>query len=111
MTRVKINPGVCGFIAEVTAVSQDDGESVKLTVSSQCQAVGKLLEAGDTFDPFELCLKRPGENPLYKIAGGYFPAHAACPVIAGIIKCAEAECHLALPRDASMVFEECNPEN
>jgi len=112
MTKVRINPGVCGFVAEVTAVSEDDGENVKITVSSECQSVKKLLSVtGNSFDPYELCLKKPGGNALYKCAAELFPAHAACPVIAGIIKCAEAECRLALPRDASITFEECNPEN
>ena len=37
-------------------------------------------------------------------AAEHFPAHASCPVIAGITKCAEAECSLALKHDASIRF-------
>ena len=82
MTTVQIQPGICGFTTKVEAVSEDQ----------------------DTFDAFELCLVKPGHGPLFEYAGEHFPIHAACPVIAGIIKCAEVECRLALPADAQIQF-------
>ena len=39
-------------------------------------------------------------------AAEHFPVHAACPVFAGITKCAEGECDLALRQDAGIFFEE-----
>lgn len=105
MTKVTINPGVCGLITRVQAQSEDQIE-VKVTVESDCQGISKLFEAiGDTFDAFEVCLSAPVKNPLYQAAVDYLPGHAACPVLAGIIKCMEAECRLALPRDAGIHFE------
>jgi len=59
---------------------------------------------GDTFDAYEVCLVTPGTGPLYEYAREHFPVHAACPVIAGITKCMEAECRLALKSDASISF-------
>ena len=104
MTAVQIQPGVCGFTTKVEAVSEDQ-EEVKITVQSGCESVCKMMdEMGDTFDAFELCLVKPGHGPLFEYAGEHFPIHAACPVIAGIIKCAEVECRLALPRDAEIKF-------
>lgn len=80
---------------------------VKLHVSSGCAAVQKMMAAlGDTFDAYELCLAKPGAGPLFEFAGENFPVHAGCPVIAGITKCVEAECRLALPKDASIRFVE-----
>lgn len=106
MTKVIIEPGVCGFKAVVTAESEDQQE-VKLHVASGCKAVQGMMEAlGDTFDAFELCLTKPGTGPLYQYASEHFPGHASCPVIAGITKCAEAECVLALKRPASIRFVE-----
>ena len=106
MKRVKIDPGVCGFVTMVEAESED-GMEVKLRIRSGCDAVMKMMkELGDTFDAFELCLKKPGENMLYEYASKNFPGHASCPVIAGIVKCAEAECNLALPRNVSFTFED-----
>ncbi|AGA69973.1 hypothetical protein Desdi_2553 [Desulfitobacterium dichloroeliminans LMG P-21439] len=105
MTKVTINPGICGFITKVEASSRD-GEEVTLKVASDCEAVQKMMkELGDTFDAFELCLTKPGNGPLFGFASQHFPVHAACPVIAGIIKCAEAECQLALPRNSEIIFE------
>ena len=105
MKKLKIEPGVCGFTAVVEADFDEDEGTVKLKVASGCQSVRKMLEdLGDTFDSYELCLKKPGEGPLYDYARAHFPGHAACPVVAGILKCAEAESGLALPRDASFTF-------
>ena len=104
MTTVQVDPGVCGFTTNVEAVSEDQ-EEVKITVKTGCESVRKMMEElGDTFDAFELCLTRPGQGPLFEYAGEHFPIHAACPVIAGIIKCAEVECKLALTKDAQIKF-------
>ena len=106
MTKVRIEPGVCGLITTVTAESEDQQE-VTIMVASGCESVRKMMEAlGDTFDTYELCLTKPGVGPLYEYASENFPGHASCPVIAGIIKCAEAECKLALKRDVSIQFVE-----
>jgi hypothetical protein len=105
MTGVKINPGVCGFSTRVRAESEDQME-VRVSVHSGCPSIKAMMqELGDTFDAYELCLTKPGEGPLFEYARAHFPVHAACPVIAGIIKCAEAECRLALPRYCSIVFD------
>lgn len=104
MTKVVIEPGICKLRAVVTARSDDDQE-VRLEVATDCKAVRDMMAAlGGTFDAYELCLVRPGKGPLYEYAGAHFPVHVSCPVIAGIVKCAEAECHLALKCDASIRF-------
>lgn len=104
MTKVIIEPGVCGFKAVVTAESEDQQE-VTLQVVSGCKAVqGMMEELGDTFDAYELCLTKPGTGPLYAYASAHFPGHACCPIIAGITKCVEAECGLALKRPVSIRF-------
>ena len=105
MTKVMINPGVCGLVTAVEARSEDQME-VELTVKSGCEAVRNMMkELGNTFDAFSICLGKPGFGPFYDYAREHFPGHASCPVIAGILKCAEAECGLALPREASITFE------
>lgn len=105
MTKVRITQGICGFVTIVEAVSAD-GEEVVLTVNSGCESVRKMFEAlGNTFDSYELCLNKPGCGPLYEYAADNFPAHCGCLAIPGVIKAAEAECRLALPCDASIVFE------
>lgn len=104
MTKVKIEPGICGFTTMITADTNED-EEVALKVSTGCESVKKMMvELGDTYDAIELCLAKPGSGVFYDYARDHFPVHAACPVINGILKCVEAEGQLALKRDASITF-------
>ena len=106
MTKVRIDPGICGMIATVTAESED-GMEVVLTVDSPCKGVKSMMEAlGSEFDAYEICFTKPGTNPLYEYAAEHFPGHGACPILAGITKCVEAECRLALKKDVSITFIE-----
>ena len=106
MTKVRIEPGICGLTAVVEAEAVED-YTVRLRVASGCSAVQGMMKAlGGTFSAFELCLTKPGTGPLYAYAAEHFPVHAACPVIAGITKCAEAECGLALRQNAGIFFED-----
>ncbi len=108
MTKVTIEPGICGLKTKVAAQADEEKENVKIKVASGCKAITEMMKfLGEDFDTFELCLTRPGKGPLYEFASsGSFPVHASCPVIAGITKCAEVECALALPKDAHITFEE-----
>lgn len=106
MTKLTINPGVCGFIAKVEAIS-DGGMAVTVKVETGCESVTKMFkDLGDTFNPYEICMARPGAGPLYEYAAQNFISHGCCPTIAGIIKAMEAECGLALKRDVSFTFEQ-----
>ena len=105
MKKVKVNPGVCGLKTIIEAESMEDDMEVRLKVTSACDAVTKMMEAlGDTFESFDICLRKPGQGPFFEYASKHFPVHCACPTISGIIKCAEAECNLALPRDVEIKF-------
>ena len=103
MTKVEIMPGVCGLTALVTAESED-GMEAKVTVETQCGGIRKVMEeVGDELDAYDICFQKPGTGALYEAAAKHCP-HAAWPGIAGIIKCIEAECKMALPKDASIRF-------
>ena len=108
MTKVKIEPGICGFTTTVRAVADADDETdLTVRVATGCPSVKGMMEAlGDSFDAYEVCLRKPGEGPFFDYAKQHFPVHVSCPVINGIIKCMEAEAHLALKRDASIAFVE-----
>ena len=94
------------MITLVTADSED-GETVRLNLESNCGAVQKMLSVlGDEFDVFDVCMIKPGEGPFYEYAAENFPGHGGCPVCAGIAKCIEAECHMALKKDVSIRFVE-----
>lgn len=106
MTKVVINPGVCGFITTVTAIAGEEDETeLTVAVKSGCDAVRDMMEQlGGTFNAYEECLVKPGHGRIYEYAAQHFPIHAACPVLSGIIKCMEAESGLALKRNASIEF-------
>jgi hypothetical protein len=108
MTKVMIDPGVCGFVTRAEAeLTDEDTYEVKLTVKSGCSAVKSMMETlGDSADAISSCLVKPGCGPFYEYAKEHFPGHCACPVIAGITKAIEAECGLALKKDASIRFIE-----
>ena len=107
MTKVRIEAGICGHVTTVAAESED-GMDVTLKVETDCAAIRKLFdELGDGFDAYELCFSKPGGGILYEVASTDLEvSHGACPVIAGAIKAVEAECHLALPKNASITFVE-----
>lgn len=106
MTKVEINPGICKLKTKVTAETENNIE-VKIKVATGCKAVKDMMNSlGDAFDAYELCLVNPGCGPLYEYAAEHFPVHVGYPVIAGITKCAEAECGLALKCDADIRFIE-----
>lgn len=105
MTKVTIDPGVCGLITSVQATSEDQMD-VEVVVKSACESIQQMMkELGTAHDAFEVCLKRPGDNAFYEYAKENFPVHAGCPAIAGIVKCIEAECRLALPKNSCITFE------
>ena len=105
MKKVLIDAGICGFMTTVEANSED-GMTAAIIIQSDCDGVMKMAkELGDDVDAFEVCLKKGGDGPVYDAARTCCP-HAACPVPAGIIKCVEAECKLALPKDAGIHFVE-----
>ena len=104
MTKLLIDSGICGMQTTVAVVSED-GETVTVRVESPCGAVQKMMtELGEAFDVFDVCMVKPGEGPFYSYAAEHFPGHAGCPVCAGIAKCIEAECRMALKKDASIRF-------
>lgn len=104
MTKVKVEPGPCNFATEITA-SMNEDDQVNVKVVSGCKSVMEMMGAlGDEFDPYEVCLVKPGGGPLIAFASEHFPLHAACPVLNGITKCIEVEAGLALPHDVMIQF-------
>ena len=105
MTKVRIDPGICGLKTVVTAEADEDG-GVIVKIDSQCPSITAMAkELGEEFDPYELCMQKPGNGPLYEYARTH-AGHAACATISGIIKCVEAECRLALKKNAIIEFIE-----
>lgn len=106
MTKVKVNPGPCGFTGEITAQLTGDEDEVQVAVATGCPAVNKMLEElGNTFEPYSICMKKPGSNAFYEYASEKFPIHAGCATLIALTKAIEAEAGLALKKNVTIEFE------
>lgn len=62
MTKVRIEPGICGFTAIAEAEAAEDF-MVHLRVASGCAAVQEMMKAlGSTFSAFDVCLTGRGRG-------------------------------------------------
>jgi hypothetical protein len=101
MTKVTIDPGICGFTVTVTA-EKDQGKKVRISLDTECEMVMSMLEdilVLDMRDAFTGHL----HNPVYRSAAMHLK-HTACPVPAGILKTVEVELSLCLPKDVVIKF-------
>lgn len=108
MTKTKIQAGPCRFETIVTA-EKVGKRKIKLHVDTQCPNMQKMYagwvaENGDEFDPFQFCMNRPGQDALHTYAAAHLPPHAACPVLAGLLRTIEAEAGLCVKADMSIQF-------
>jgi hypothetical protein len=101
MTKVRINSGVCGFTATVTA-EKVDKRKVRITIESDCEMVQNLASELPVLDMMSAFTPHLN-NPVYRAASKHIK-HIACPVPAGIIKALEVEMGLAVPKDAGIIF-------
>ena len=103
--KATIHAGVCGFITEVTATSEDE-QYVQLAVSSPCENIQGLAA------------RLPEELDAYAELGAGFDGelhqavHAAlrgccsgCVVPAGLFKAMQVAACVALPRDIAIQIE------
>ena len=99
MARIVIDPGICGFMAEV--VAEMEGEMCSLEISCECEPVQRMARELTQVDPMAE-IGFHGDGPLtLKMFTKHLP-HPACPVPTGILKAVEIAAGLALPKDASI---------
>ena len=84
MTKTLIQSGPCRFETRVTAE--------------------RVAKNGDELDPYKFCMSRPGQDALHTYAAAHLPPHAACPVLAGLLRTVEAEAGLCVKADMSVKF-------
>jgi hypothetical protein len=99
MAKAEILPGNCGFITTVEATM--DGDTCKLSITSECKAIQKLAQELTEVNPYqEISFRR--NTPQILQMGAKYCTHAACPVPVGIIKAVEVEAGMALPMDVTI---------
>ena len=99
--KAKVDAGICGMSAEITALSEEQFGPVELDIDTDCPHIQKLAEELTEISPFEEISFR-GEGPKTLRMAAKHCQHAACPVPAGIIKAIEVASGMALPKDATI---------
>ncbi|MBI5634058.1 MAG: hypothetical protein HZA15_11330 [Nitrospirae bacterium] len=103
MTKVQVNPGVCGF-AVVVKVERDKERNFHIYLDTECEMVKKMAEELSFLEfraPFSAIL----HNPVYRSASRNLK-HAACPIPSAILKAIEVEAGACLPRPVTITFAE-----
>lgn len=98
MTKVEINPGICG-LKTTLSIESEDMQMAKLIISSDCPHIMHMQEELSELDAYIECFSKLLSSNVYKTADKYIK-HVACPVPSAIIKGIEVECGLALPKEA-----------
>jgi len=101
-TTIRVNPGICGFAATVSA-EKVDKRRVRLSITSDCLQVTKLAQQLDEIEMVAL-FKPPASSPVYAAAAACL-LHPPCAVPLAIIKAVECEMGLALPKNVTLEFE------
>jgi hypothetical protein len=102
--RIFVEPGICGFPCQVEARQLDKQHASVEIIGSECELIQKMAEnikevtLNDIFVPHT-------KNPVFK-AAERAGCHLTCPVSIALLKAAEVALELALPRDASIRFEQ-----
>ena len=102
MTRVTVNPGVCGMVCNID-ISKIDRQQVSLKIETKCDMIREMCEQAATMKLRDV-LKLPVESIVYEYASKC-RIHAACPVPVAVIKAIEVEAGMALPRPVSIEFD------
>ena len=104
MVKTKVEAGICGFVTEIEAVS-DDEQNVSFKVVTNCEKIKKLSEKLPKVDAYsEISTGFDGE--LYKaIRGELKGCCSGCAVPVGLFKSMQVAASLALPKDIKIQIE------
>jgi len=104
MVKAKVEPGVCGFTADIEAEVRDY-QFVTLKVNSECETIIKVAGLLKEFDAYNEI--RDGFNgEFYKIIRENLKGCCSgCAVPIGMFKSMQVAASVALPRDVSIKIE------
>lgn len=101
MIRTRVEAGVCGFITEIEA-SSEDSQNVRLKIKTDCEKIQKLSGKIPELDAFNE-IKDGFEGELYKVVRQELKGCCAgCAVPAGLFKSMQAAAMVALPKDVEI---------
>jgi hypothetical protein len=103
MSKVHVNPGVCGLLTTVI-VEKAGRSNLKIELDTKCPYIKKMEADIQDLDGYTECFSKFSTSEVYKAADQHCK-HLACPVPSAIIKAIEVESGLALPREVHFNIE------
>jgi hypothetical protein len=107
MTRLVVEPGICGMETRVEVGKISKGR-LRILVNSPCEMIAAMTRSLRAVDPYD-AVKRFGGGEIQRVALNCH-LHATCPVPMAILKAIEVEAGLALPRDIVIRFEDTSSD-
>lgn len=104
MTRVHVDPGICGLCATVDALRTGKKEC-RVTIESACEKVKTFASHLDKVTLADILCRNLNRSAVYEKAG-QCELHGGCPIPCAVMKAAEAELELALKKNITIAFKE-----
>jgi len=102
VTKVTVDPGICGFVTTVE-VDKITKQKVKVVINSECENAARLGELLIEIDKWTV-FKHHEDSEIYQAASNCH-LHITCPIPIAVLKAIEVETGLALPRDVGIRFK------
>lgn len=103
MVKIRVEAGICGFVTEIEAESNDD-QRVNFKIKTNCKNMSRISEKIKTVDVYNE-IKEGFDGDIYKIIKQELKGCCAgCAVPSGIFKSMLVASGLALPKDVKMII-------
>ena len=101
MIKTKVEAGICGFVAEIEATSEDS-QVVSFKIKTDCERIGALANKLVPVDAYNE-IKEGFNGELHKvIARELTGCCSGCAVPVGIFKSMQVAANLTLPKDINI---------
>ena len=103
MVKTKVEAGICGFVTEIEAISQDC-QHVSFNVDTNCEKIKTLSNKLSIFDAYNE-IKNGFDGQLYKLIREELKGCCSgCAVPVGLFKSMQVAAMVALPKNISITI-------
>jgi len=103
MVKTRVEAGICGFVTEIEANSEDM-QHVSFKVDTDCEKIENLTEKLTTYDAYNE-IKEGFDGELFKVIREELKGCCSgCAVPVGLFKSMQVAAMLALPKNISITI-------
>ncbi len=103
MVNTKVEAGICGFVTEIEANSEDS-QHVSFKVNTDCEKIKNLSEKLNSFDAYNE-IKEGFDGELFKVIMEELKGCCSgCAVPVGLFKSMQVAAMVALPKNISITI-------